>query len=227
MKRLLSAFCLLICLPVAAQDWELARQADERGDVTVYVKPVPGNPLKAFKGIIEVPQPMLSVMAVMGDIDRYPEWVFQCSGAEMRPDEWGKDVIRILIQGIWPVSDRDGVARSTISQDPESLAITIHSQAAKGVFPPQDGYVRLPDLDNTFLFEPLEDGWTRITFETFVDPGGYIPAWLANLVATRAPTYSLTQMSRLLTEERYALDSVDALPLEFPGVEQMIFPSLQ
>lgn len=227
MKKLLVAFCLLFCLPATAQDWELAREAEDRGDVTVYVKPVPGNPLKAFKGIIEVPQPMLSVMAVMGDIERYPDWVFQCSGVEMRPDEWGRDVIRILIQGIWPVSDRDGVARSTITQDPDSLAITIHSRDAEGVLPPQDGYVRLPRLDNTFLFEPLEDGWTRITFETFVDPGGYIPAWLANLVATQAPTYSLTRMAELLKEERYKMNSVDALPLAFPGVHQMVFPSLE
>lgn len=227
MKKLLTALCLLLCLPASAQDWELAREAKERGEVTVYVKPVPGNPLKAFKGIIEVPQPMLSVMAVMGDIERYPDWVFQCSGAEMRPQEWGRDVIRIRIQGIWPVSDRDGVARSTITQDPESLAITIHSQDAQGVFPPQNDFVRLPELDNIFLIEPLEDGWTRITFETFVDPGGYIPAWLANLVATRAPTYSLTRMAELLKEERYRMSSVDELPLEFPGIDRMTFPSLQ
>lgn len=227
MRALLIALCLLTTLPATAQDWQLASRAGQRGDVTVYVKPVPGNPLKAFKGIIEVPQPMLSVMAVMGDIDRYPEWVFQCSGAEMRPDEWGRDVIRILIQGIWPVSDRDGVARSTIKQNPETLAITIHSRDVDDVFPPQDGYVRLPGLDNTFLMEPLDDGWTRITFQTFVDPGGYIPAWLANLVATRAPTYSLTRMAVLLKEERYQLDSVDQLPLEFPGIHDMVFPSLQ
>lgn len=227
MKRTcLSALLLLLAGTTLAGEWELVREAEQRGDVTVYVQPVPGNPLKAFKGIIEVPQSMLSVLAVMGDIERYPEWIFQCSDAEMRPQAWGPNVIRILIKGIWPVSDRDGVMESTFAQDPDSLAITIHSREVSGVFPPQDDYVRLPDLDNIFRMEPLEDGFTRITFRTFVDPGGYIPAWLANLVATKAPTYSLTNLARLLKEEQYHLASVDQLPLDFPGVREMTFPGL-
>lgn len=219
--------CLALSLPLNAAEWSRVREADERGDVDVFVKPVKDNPLKAFKGIIEVPQPMLSVMAIMGDLETYPEWVFQCSGVDYRPKEWGKDVIRIRINGIWPVSDRDGVFRSTITQNPDTDAITIHSKDTDGVFPPREGFVRLPDLDNKFIMEPLEDGWTRITFRTFVDPGGHIPAWLANFVATRAPEHTLTNMARLLERNRYAINSVEDLPIQFPGIGAMRFPSLE
>ena len=163
----------------------------------------------------------------MGDIERYPDWVFQCSDAEVRPEEWGRNVIRIKINGIWPVSDRDIAARSTINQDPESGTITIHSEAVKDVVPEQKGWLRIPDLDNRFRLEPLDNGGSRITFRTFVNPGGNIPAWLANFVATRAPEYTLTNMAELLKKERYALDSVDELPIQFPGIEEMTFPSLQ
>jgi hypothetical protein len=218
---------LLLTSPVSADDWEQVRDAEARTDVAVYVKPVADNPLNAFMGVVEVPYSMLRIMAVLGDIDRFPEWVYQCDRAEMRPEEWGRDIVHIRIKGIWPVSDRDVVTRSTIKQDPETGTITLHSVHANDILPPQDGYVRLPDLDNRFILEPLDDGWTRITFRTFVDPGGYIPAWLANLVATRAPTTTLTKMQNLLAEDRYELSSTAELPLQFPELENLRFPSLK
>lgn len=229
MKQVAFWMLLAVLAPAAHadnEDWELIQRADEAGEVTVHVKPVEDNPIKMFRGIVEVPQPMLSVMAVMGDIQRYPEWVFQCDDAEIRPDEWGPDIIRIKINGIWPVSDRDIAAQSTIEQDPDTRAITIHSRAIRDVVPEQDGWLRIPELDNRFRLEPLDNGNTRITFRTFVDPGGRIPAWLANFVATRAPRQTLNRMAELLREPRYHLDSVDELPLDFPGVDEITFPSL-
>lgn len=233
MKTLLPRFLVLaIVLAVNTtrannDDWKQVREADKPGEVDVFVRPVDDSPIKMFRGVIQVPQPMLSVLALMGDIERYPDWVFQCSDAEVRPEQWGRDVIRIKINGIWPVSDRDIAARSTMEQNPDTNAITIHSQAVDGVVPKQDDWLRIPELDNRFRLEPLDNGRTRITFRTFVNPGGHIPAWLANFVATRAPEYTLTNMAELLKKERYALDSVDELPIEFPGVKQMTFPSLQ
>lgn len=208
-------------------DWKQVREADKPGEVDVFVRPVDDSPIKMFRGVIQVPQPMLSVMALMGDIERYPDWVFQCSDAEIKPDQWGPDVIRIKINGIWPVSDRDIAARSTMKQNPDTNAITIHSQAVHDVVPEQEGWLRIPELDNRFRLESLDNGRTRITFRTFVDPGGHIPAWLANFVATRAPEYTLTHMAEFLKQDRYQLDSVDELPTEFPGVKQMTFPSLE
>lgn len=227
-RFLLLALALVVNTTQARDgDWEQVREADEPGEVDVFVRPVEDSPIKMFRGVITVPQPMLSVLALMGDIERYPDWVFQCSDAEMKPQQWGPDVIRIKINGIWPVSDRDMAARSTMTQNPETQAITIHSRAVDGVVPEQEGWLRIPELDNRFRVEPLDNGRTRITFRTFVDPGGQIPAWLANFVATRAPEYTLTNMAELLKKDRYELNAVDELPIVFPGIEDMIFPSLQ
>ena len=230
MKRLgVFLSLVLLCGSLAADvddgDWRKIRQASERDDVSTWVQPVPDNPLNAFKGEIEVPHPMERVMIVLGDIERFPEWVFQCDEAELRLDEWGPEIVRIKINGIWPVSDRDAVARSTIEQDPETLAITIRSFAEDDILAPQDGYVRIPSLDNLFVLTPLDDGWTRVTFRTFVDPGGAIPKWLANFVATRAPLWTLQNMYKQMQHERYQeADFVDFL-LPFPGIEDLIMPS--
>ena len=207
-----------------AGEWRQVREARERGDVSTWVKPVEGNPLNAFKGRIEVPHSMERVMIVLGDMERFPEWVFQCDDVELRLDEWGADVARMMIKGIWPVSDRDIMVRSTLHQDPETLTITIQSQADPDILEAQEGYVRVPELDNLFLIEPLDDGWTRVTFRTFVDPGGAIPKWLANLVATRAPLWTLQRMYRQMELERYQDATMADFLLPFPGIEDLVMP---
>lgn len=230
MTRPIRAFVLITVMlattPLMA-DWEQVRTASRRDDVSTWYKRLPDNPLHAFRGEIEVPYSLLRIMAVLGDISAFPDWVFQCDHAEMHPDEWGLDVARIAIKGIWPVSDRDAVVRTTYTQNPTTLAVVIRSKADHDVLPPLTGYVRLPALDNTFILEPLPDGWTRITFQTFADPGGAIPGWLANFVATRAPLWTLARMYRQMHKPVYDITSVDELPIMFPGIEDLRLPETQ
>jgi len=223
-RLLLPVLLLMLGLPAMADDgWEPIRQVGERGEVSTWVRPVEGNPIKAFRGQVEVPYPMLTALAVLSDVPNFPAWVFQCHAAEMR-EAWGKEHARIMIKGIWPVSDRDVIVHSRLEQDPDTLAITVYSNAADQVLPPQENYVRLPALENMFRLEPLNDGWTRITFQTFVDPGGAIPAWLANFVSIRAPLTTLRGMKEQMEKDKYHIRSVDELPFTLPNAPDIRLP---
>lgn len=220
---LLLCLAALIAPATAEEEWQTMRTASVRGEVSTWVRPVPGNAIKAFRGVVEVPHSMLTALAVLSDVPNFPAWVFQCHAAEQH-DSWGPEHARVMIKGIWPVSDRDVIVRSRLEQDPATLAVTIHSQATDTVLPPQAGYVRLPALDNLFRIEPLADGWSRITFQTFVDPGGAIPAWLANFVATRAPLTTLTGMKAQMDKAVYQISALDELHTALPGTSDIIVP---
>jgi hypothetical protein len=219
----LTIACLLLASTSTASEWQQVRTASERSDVNVWVKPVEGNPLKAFRGRTEVPHSMLTIMAVLTDVDNFPKWVFQCHSAKLL-DDIGDDLAYIYIKGIWPVSDRDAVVRSVVTQDSDGVT-TLHSQAASEITYEVANTVRLPMLDNRFILEPLADGWTRITFETFVNPGGMIPAWLANTVATKAPLTTLQKIQKRMSLPRYQLSSKDELKTQLPGIAEMTFPA--
>ena len=229
MKRF-SAALVFVFMSVTAtvnaeeHPWELAQQAEQRDQVSTWTRKVDGFTLKAFKGQIEVPYSMLVVMAVIADVERFPEWVFQCDYARLM-SEIDNNVAYVHIKGIWPVSDRDVVTETIATQNPDTLAITLKTEATGGLYPPQEGKVRIPALDNVFLLEPLENGWTRLTFDTFVDPGGFIPGWLANLVAIRAPRDTLVGMYRLMADPKYHIASTDDLPETFPVWRSMTFPN--
>lgn len=204
--------------------WELVQEAEGRDGVTTWTRKVDGFTLKAFKGQTEVPYSMLTVLAVIADVERFPEWVFQCDDARLLP-EVGENVAYVHIKGIWPVSDRDVATETLVTQDPETLAIELATRNGDDLYPVQEGKVRIPQLKNTFTLEPMDDGWTRITFDTFVDPGGYIPGWLANLVAVRAPRDSLNDMYRLMQEPVYHVTSSAELPDHFPQWQALEYPN--
>ncbi|MDF1821104.1 MAG: SRPBCC family protein [Alcanivoracaceae bacterium] len=206
------------------QAWDLVQEAESRNDVTTWTRKVEGFTLKAFKGQTEVPYSMLTVLAVIADVERFPDWVFQCEAARLLP-EVGDNVAYVRIKGIWPVSDRDVATETVVTQDPETLSIELSTTAGDNLYPVQDDAVRIPALQNTFTLEPLDDGWTRITFDTFVDPGGYIPGWLANLVAVRAPRDSLNDMYTLMQEPTYHVTESNQLPDYFPQWQTLEYPN--
>ena len=224
------ALVLLLLLPapqVQADNnddgWRVTHAAKAPDFITTWKKSLPGKSLDAFKGETIVPYPMLTVLAVMADIANYPSWVFQCDSAEFL-SRLGPNIARIRVNGIWPVNDRDAVLRNTLRQDPATLAITIHSVAAPRLMPEEDGVVRMPALDNDFVLTPLSATSTRIAFTTFADPGGLIPAWLANFVAVSAPFNTLRDMKKRMALPQYHISRIEQLPLLLPGAENLQFP---
>ena len=203
-----------------ADNWALTRDGTFRSDIRTWARDIPGQDLQAFRGRVELPYSQLEVLAVLADIDNFPKWIFQCDGARHLTDV-GDDIVYIHIKGIWPVDDRDVVTRTRISQNPQTGTISIHSSADNGLYPVQKKTVRMPEFENLFTLEPRHDGWTRITFETFANPGGAIPAWLANLVATRAPYETLRDMKKRLKKKRYHISDRQQLPFTLPGLDTM------
>ncbi|MEE3321613.1 MAG: hypothetical protein VX258_13055 [Pseudomonadota bacterium] len=222
MKALILAL-LMVASPVWAQDdmasWDTTRVGEARGEVSTYARKVDGSPVKAFKGEVELKASMTSVLAVITAVDTFPEWIFQNQSAERLTSDH-KERILMAFNGIWPVSDRDVVLANTLSQDDASKTITLHSVNAEGFADKRDGFVRIPALDNQFTLTPLDDGWVRVKFETFVDPGGSVPVWLANLVATRAPYETLEGIKVQLQKPRFANATRDDLP-NLPGMDQL------
>ena len=209
---------LMLTGPSWAADWELNHEGTQRGDVTTYVRDVSGSPVKAFKGVVELNASLTSVLAALKAVDTFPEWIFQNKEAE-RLSIREKERIYMRFNGIWPVQDRDVVLLNSMSQK-ASGEIHLQSKNDEGVRESQEGVVRIPALDNHFLLMPLEDGWVRVTFETFVDPGGVVPVWLANLVSNKAPLVTLEGLKEQLQKPRFANATREDLP-PLPGLESL------
>lgn len=211
---------MLVSSAWADPGWETVSQARQRGEVSSYVRTVPGHAVKAFKGVVEAPVPMTAILAVLADIGNLPNWVFQCEQARRDP-AWPDVVYYMEFHTPWPVNNREAVLRNTVSQDPQTFAVTINTVAIPGYVGPSRGRVRIPELNNRFLIEPLKDGGTRVSFETLVDPGGAIPAWMSNWIATSAPKDTLNALLKQAVLPQYRHRRVEAVGLAgLPGLRE-------
>jgi hypothetical protein len=121
----------------------------------------------------------------------------------------------------WPVNNREAVLRNSVTQDANTFAVTINTVAIKGYVAPSKDRVRVPELNNRFYIEPLKDGWTRVSFETLVDPGGSIPAWMSNWIATSAPKETLNALVKQASLPRY---QVKAENVHIGGLKTVLMP---
>jgi hypothetical protein len=205
----------------AADNWEVVQQQPGREGINTWVRAVDGMAVKAFKGSTEVHQTALTVLAVLADIKGLCNWVYQCKRSA-QADGFSPEHSYMQFKGVWPASDRDVLIRSVVTQQADG-SILVESRQATGM-PPQEGFVRMPYLNNSFRLVPLPGQWTRVTFETQVDLGGLVPAWLANAVSTRAPLITLQGLQTQVGLPRYQIRSVEALPAHYHQGKALVLP---
>ncbi len=206
---------------LSANEWETVREGQGRDDVSTWVRSVDGMAVKAFKGVTEVPRSALAVLALLADTGGLNNWVYQCKSSGPA-DKFPAGHTYARFKGIWPASDRDVMFRSTVSQQADGSILVGSNQVAG--YPKQDGHVRIPYLHNTFKLIPLKGNWTRVEFETQVDLGGLVPAWLANAVSTKAPLVTLEGLRNQVGQARYQVKSVDALPAHYLKGKPIVLP---
>lgn len=202
----------------AAEQWKQVDKAEARTDISTYERPVEGSDVKAFRGVTEVQASVLSLMAVMADASACKEWLYQCESLDLRDNHQAY----IRFKGIWPAKDRDALIETKASQDKSSKAVTLASHAVKGE-PEHDGFVRVAALRDQFVFTPLDNGWTRIEFQTFIDPGGNVTG-IANTISKNAPRETLKGMTKLATSDKYKNASEDDVAARYDSVKDMDLP---
>ena len=77
------------------------------------------------------------------------------------------------------VSDRDYTLRVRRVTDPSSHRCQMIFETVNQLGPPVDPkYVRIPAIRGRWLIEPDDKGGSRLTYQSFSEPGGSIPAFL-------------------------------------------------
>lgn len=200
MKTWLAAVMLLVATLAQAGEWELQSSKD---GISVYTADIPGQELRGFRGVTTLAAPMRSVVALLADTGNMPNWFFHMKAAR-ELDLPGTDTYRYLvIAGIWPVSDRDAVVRvSSVQQADGSIVMTAVGQPDK--YPQQSCCVRIPRMESSWTVRAVDADHTEVMLTTKSHPGGSLPLWIANLVATDMPRKTLVALRREVRKPAYA-----------------------
>lgn len=212
LEKLMRLLTTLFLIPVlsfftqaaaASSDWELEK-VEEDYQLEIYTREIGNSDLKEFKGEMIVDEKLSSLVALLVDDEAAPEWMNQCEKFEiLERSENHHQVIYFVNGAPWPVSDRDAVISSDLKQDPKTLAVRIDLKALTGYLPKDDDFVRIPRMVGFWEFIPQTSGKVLVRYQIHAEPGGSLPAWLANSVVVDTPYNTMTNMLDMLKREKY------------------------
>lgn len=198
--------------PAANAGWRLV---SERNGISVYRQDEGESRIRTFRGVTRFPiSNPAALEALLNDYAAIPRWMhFITSGSELSRKSYVERTLRFTTELPWPVSDRDVVADFTVLQEGNMVRISAVDKPGAATNP---DYVRIPDLNGRleFHFFP-ETKETEVTYEIVMDPGGYIPAWAANIVLKDTPYFTLLKLRRIILEPDYQ---------NFRGSRYLVYP---
>jgi len=184
---------LLLPGAALAQSWE---HRTEQEGVRVETRPVPGSGIAAFRGSTEIDAPVDTLLAVLSDAERYPEWFPDCPKAFVLSQEGNTQVRYAVTATPWPVSDRDAIYRSVVERDPETGGASIRIGVEPDAYPRQDGHVRVLEAEGLWTLVPVTDSRTAVTWEMHLEPGGSVPEWVINRRVVDTPLRALQGLAQ-------------------------------
>lgn len=170
---------------LTAQEWVFRK---ERDSIKVYTRTEEDNPVKSYRGEMDLYTSMAKISTVLGSIESFDWWDANIRDIKVLAYEKEKLIRYYLVYDLpWPVTDRDLCVEAKITFDPVTGKRIVHAIPLDGVIPEKPDMVRIKNYWQDWTMQPAAPGMIHVTLEGSVDPGGYIPAWLVNMVITDTP----------------------------------------
>ena len=179
-------------------------------DILVYTKTAPDFPIKAARGKTVARASLSALVTLIADVDSYPEWMHNVAYAKVlvQFNETAR-LIYTVQQTPWPLADRDIVSYAQLRQNPDTGQILIETEARPDDYPIQKEYVRVPKMLSRWQLIPKEECLTEVVYDIYADPGGKIPAHIANTCVIDTPLYTLKGLRRMVEKPKYREASID------------------
>lgn len=194
---------LLLFLPlfgIGQADWELRK---ENEGIKVYTKDIKGSDFSAYRGVTTLGQPLSVIIAAIRDISSYPEWMPNASSTRILEERGDSSIIYYLTTDApWPVKDRDGIYQMIFRRE-GAQKIRIELEDRPEYLPRKKDYVRIPKTKGFWLLAPLSGQRVEVVYQISVDPGGSVPAWLANPMSVSQPYKTLRALSERVQLKKY------------------------
>lgn len=199
------SYLFLSALPAFSQSskdgWELKR---DKGNIKVYVRDAPDSKIKELKFTTTVNASLTAIAAILGHVEGYDEWVYASIKSERIKQVSDTEFYYYTeIDFPWPLSNRDLVLYSTMTQDPKTLALVSKTTSAHWMKKNVEDLVRIEKVFLQWTFTPLAKGEVKVDYFLKTDPGGMVPAWMINLAADQGPLQTMIKFKEAIEKEKY------------------------
>jgi hypothetical protein len=182
-------------------EWKLVKNSN---DIKAYVEDCPMDAIKKVRVETVVIASLSELVSIIKDAQSHNDWVFLNSESkvldETDPFHW-KYYGRT--DAPWPVSDRDCIVETVLTQNPIDYSVKISGFAIPGYKAETDDCVRIKYSNSEWTFNPLGNEMVHVSFELKVDIGGNIPQWLVNMAVAKGPFKTMAGFKKILESGKY------------------------
>ena len=168
---------LLLLVPAAAAidsndtgeaEWVLAQDEDR---IQLYTRPIGDSPFLEVKAIAQINAPITQVATAMGNGEGCEEWRAMCKSSEILSTlSDTEQLVYLVLDMPWPISDRDMVIHSTAAIDVEAMNVKVQLESASSEHPEED-YVRAI-TNGRYEIQALGEEQVELTYIMHTDLGG-------------------------------------------------------
>lgn len=200
-RKILAALLLLAAFSPAlsAQNWEFKKETQ---GVQIYQRSNGSG--QEIKLVTTFSQRLSSIVALFSNVGDYPRWGYKVQQTRLLKRVNDNEFYYYQqFDFPWPLSDRDVIMHSRISQDPATRTVTLYSEASPDYLPETAGLVRVRKANVRWTLVPLSANLVQAEYWLNSDPGGLLPDWTVNLAADTGPVQTVQNIKKLLEEEQY------------------------
>ena len=196
MKTYFKSILLLFLFSINANsqsDWTLAKNDQQ---IQIYTRDVQGSKIKEFKATTNVKADINQILEMLINFGDYSKWIDGCqSGNLLKKITPNKFIYRITLSLPWPLKNRDAVIEALISKESNGI-VTFTMNENTSFLKTQEEYIRMPKFRGKWVLTPKENGFVQVEQQIHAEPGGSIPAWVANSKVTDGPLATFINLKK-------------------------------
>ncbi len=196
MKYYLLLLSLITSLTATAQkQWKLTKNQD---GIKIFTADDGVTKFKSVRVQCVLEGTVSKLASILRNVKAYDGWIYKTKQAYILKQTNASDFVYYLETNMpWPVKNRDGIYHLKMNYDSANGKLDITGASEPTLIPVKEDLVRI---------STIKTGWhvteanRHITIDYFfeVDPGGSLPAWVANMFADKGPFETFKQLAVLL-----------------------------
>ena len=193
-----AAFLFVFATGSLAQSaWRLKK--DQNG-IVIYSRSQKDSKFNELKAVFDLAGNYDQLCSILNDVSNYKTWVYGTASSTLVERKSATEFVYYSqISAPWPVSNRDFYSDTRIWIDSANHQMRL-SSCNVDKFPPAKDLVRIPHLKAEWIITASSPTSLHVEYTLSWDPGGNIPAFIANAFSTSGPLQSFSHLKQKMSQ---------------------------
>ena len=185
----------LPCSALLSQSaWELKKNKDS---ICIYTRSTEASKFNELKVVFNLHGNFEQLRSVILDVNHYKDWVYASKVSTLVEKRSSDEMVYYAEVSVpWPLANRDYYSDTRVWVDSAKKQMRISSCNLINKYGEKEHIVRVPFLKAEWTISMLTASMMHVEYILNWNPGGSVPAWIANMFSTNAPYQSFTQLQK-------------------------------